>query len=298
MSEKYLIINADDFGMCNAQNQAIMDLFKRGCISSSTIMAPCPWAPYAVEFAKNNPQFAIGIHLTTTSEWGKYRWSPVNTEHCSTLIDDEGFMWHESDQFEKNASEEDVEHEILAQINKLKKLGLEPSHLDNHMGSLYGIETGRFDFLMIVFKIAGSLGLPFRIPTVFSDEQYENKMLDIKIPKAMIEMVFAQLAQAGRDAGVPMLDYLIPGDWNGPQDESYDSFKEYLYALFDKLPDGITETYIHPALECDELKAITANWHRRVWEYELYKDSQTIQHIKSLGIKIIDYRDLKRMRTG
>ena len=39
--DKYLIINADDFGMCRAANLAVMDLLKSGSITSSTIMAPC-----------------------------------------------------------------------------------------------------------------------------------------------------------------------------------------------------------------------------------------------------------------
>lgn len=67
--DKYLIINADDFGMCRAANLAVMDLLKSGSITSSTIMAPCPWAYEACQFAKKNPQFAIGVHLTFTSEW-------------------------------------------------------------------------------------------------------------------------------------------------------------------------------------------------------------------------------------
>ena len=71
--DKYLIINADDFGMCRAANLAVMDLLKSGSITSSTIMAPCPWAYEACQFAKKNPQFAIGVHLTFTSEWATYR---------------------------------------------------------------------------------------------------------------------------------------------------------------------------------------------------------------------------------
>ena len=61
-------------------------------------------------------------------------------------------------------------------------------------------------------------------------------------------------------------------------------------------PEGVTETYIHPALECDELKGITNSWHRRVWEYKLFSDPKTKQHIDSLGIKLINYRDLAEMK--
>ena len=75
--DKYLIINADDFGMCHAHNAATFDLLKKGAVTSATIMACCPWAYEAVRFAKENPQFAIGVHFTNTSEWQSYRWPPV-----------------------------------------------------------------------------------------------------------------------------------------------------------------------------------------------------------------------------
>ena len=166
MADRYLIINADDFGMCNASVAAITDLFKneKSALTSSTIMAPCGWAPKAIRFAKENPQFAIGVHLTLTSEWGDYRWAPVSTEKTASLRDEEGYMWHESVDVEKHADLDEVAGEIRAQIEKCKALGLNPSHLDNHMGSLYGIETGRFELLQKTIEIAGEYGLTFRCP--------------------------------------------------------------------------------------------------------------------------------------
>ena len=55
---KYLIINADDFGMCNSQNLAVFELFEKGTITSATIMAPCKFAynakPYKCAWDKVN----------------------------------------------------------------------------------------------------------------------------------------------------------------------------------------------------------------------------------------------------
>ena len=62
--DKYLIINADDFGMCRAANMAVADLFQKGGITSATIMTPCGWAKNAGIWAKNNPEHAVGVHLT------------------------------------------------------------------------------------------------------------------------------------------------------------------------------------------------------------------------------------------
>lgn len=148
--DRYLIINADDFGMCRGANLAVKELLKSkdSALTSSTIMAPCAWAPEACKFAAENPELAIGVHLTLTSEWSKYRWAPVNSKDTDSLRDEEGYMWHESDEVEKNVKLDEVGAEIKAQIERCKKLGLtNPSHLDNHMGSLYGIETGRFELL-------------------------------------------------------------------------------------------------------------------------------------------------------
>ena len=64
MPKKYLVINADDFGLCHSANEAVFDLFQSGCLYSSTIMTPCPGAGEAIAFAAAHEQYAIGVHLT------------------------------------------------------------------------------------------------------------------------------------------------------------------------------------------------------------------------------------------
>ena len=294
--DKYLIINADDYGMCHSANLAVADLFQKGGITSSTIMTPCCWAKEAGVWAAEHPEYAVGVHLTFTSEWGNYRWSPIAQGDTSSLRDSEDFMYHESDEFEKNCDIDQVEKEIRAQIERFKSFGVTPSHIDNHMGSLYGIETGRFELLNTTFDIAGEYGLPFRFPGTFVPEMFENDTLEVKIDQSLIAMVFDKVVSYANSLKVAMPDFLIPGEWNGPQDESYENFKEYIYELYKSFPNGVTETYIHPALESDELKAITGCWHRRVWEHKLFSDPQTLQHIKACGIELINYRDLAKMK--
>ena len=292
--DRYLIINADDFGMCHSGNLAVMDLLQKGGITSSTIMAPCAWAYEAVKFANAHPEYAIGVHLTTTSEWGTYRWASVSGG--ASLHDDKGFMWDDSDVFEENADLDEAEAEIRAQYKKLTDWGFKPSHFDNHMGSLYGIETGRLEMLNMTFDTLAEYGLPFRFPANFLPEQLGNEMLDIKIDPQMLMNLFGTFVSYAKDRGIVMPDYLIPGDGAGPQKESYENYREYIYELYKTFPEGVTETYIHPALESDELKAITSRWKYRVWEYQLFSDPKTKQHIDSLGIKLINYRDLAAMK--
>ena len=298
---RYMIINADDFGMCRGSNLAVMDLLKdeKSALTSSTIMAPCAWAPEACQFAHNNPELAIGVHLTFTAEWNKYRWAPVNIKDTESLRDEWGFMFHSSDDFEKNADVSQVIGEIKAQYERCKVLGLDnPSHLDNHMGSLYGIETGRFELLQATLGVCGELGLPFRLPSKITAEMFGNSMLEINVDPEVINGVFGQITAYADSLGVALPDYLIPNEWGGPQDESYESFREYLLTMYENMPEGITETYLHPAIETDDLKGTSSVWQRRTWEYKVMKDPKTRQHIEAHGIKLINYRDLAKMRFG
>ena len=98
---KYLLVNADDFGMCRAANEAVFDLFRRGCLKSSTVMIPCPAAEEAARFAAENPQYAIGVHLTTTSEWDTYKWGPLTG--AKSLKEETGFMTHHAADAESRA---------------------------------------------------------------------------------------------------------------------------------------------------------------------------------------------------
>ncbi|NLB37121.1 MAG: ChbG/HpnK family deacetylase [Clostridiales bacterium] len=296
--EKYLIVNADDCGMCRSANLATFELLQCGGITSTTIMMPCGWAVEACTFAKENPQFAIGVHLTMTSEWGRYRWAPLSRGKIDSLIDEQGYMYKSSAAFEKGADLGQVEEEIRAQIEKAKLIGLNPSHLDNHMGTLYGIETGRFELLELIFNIASEYKLPFRFPIKYLQSQLDNITLGISIDKKAVDFMFKKFGEFAKTKGVITPDYLIPHEWNGPQKDSYENFKEYMYELLKTFPEGVTETYIHPALDTIELKGTTSLWQRRVWEYEFYKDPETRKHIeKDCGIKMINYRDLVKIKS-
>ena len=299
--DKYLIINADDFGMCSGSVLAVSDLLTdpESALTSSTIMAPCAWAAAACRFAAKHPELAIGVHFTLTNEWGDYRWAPVAAEGTASLRDEEGFMWHTSRDVELHATLEDIDRELRAQIQRCAVLGLKnPSHFDNHMGSLYGIETGRFELVQKTFELCAEYGKPFRFPSTFTDDQYENDTLEIKVDRATIDAIFAQVVGFANQLGVAIPDYLMPNEWGGPQDASYEAFREYILDLYASIPNGVTETYLHPSLDTADLRGATGCWQRRVWEYQIMKDPATKQHIQAHGIQLINYRDLQQMRKA
>ncbi|MDR1927651.1 MAG: polysaccharide deacetylase family protein [Oscillospiraceae bacterium] len=294
--DKYLIINADDYGSFLGANLATQELLEKGCISSATVMTPCPWVKHACKWAAAHPEYAVGVHLTFTSEWNDYRWGPVAPGATDSLRDEEGYFWHESDQFEEHCAMEEVEREVRAQLARAKQFGLRPSHWDCHMGAIYGIATGRLELLNQIFDLSAEVGLPFRFPILGVAGQEQNKTLDIQIPREMLTQLFTRLQAYAREKGVICPDYLIPHDYNGPQKESFEKFRDYLYTLMESFPPGVTETYLHPSIDTGEAKAASSVGHHRIWEYELYRDPGTKRHLQACGIQVISYRDLAKMR--
>ena len=289
---KYLIVNADDYGMCNAANEAVEEPFLGGWLKSSTIMMPCPGAEHAVEFSKAHPEYAIGIHTTLTSEWGKYRWKPLTSG--KTLLDEEGFMWHESDMVEKNASYEDIEKEVRAQIDLAHRMGMKPSHVDNHMGSLYGHYTGRLGLSKLALKICGSYGYAYRLYT-----KHDKRICPNGTPYPLYAAVTLLSKHWGKKYNVIIPDYLLFPDWNDDMRVSYEVYRDTILKIWTDIPeDGVTETFVHPSVESDELKGITGRWLDRVWEYQLMKDPYVHQYLKDHDVELISYRELIKMKGG
>ncbi len=289
---KYLIVNADDYGMCHAANEAVAELFEGGWLKSATVMMPCPTAKEAVDFSIAHPEYAIGVHLTMTSEWGKYRWKPLT--NGKSLLDEEGFMWHESDQVEKNASYEDLEAEIRAQIDLAHKWGMKPSHTDNHMGSLYGHYTGRLGLAKMTLRVCGEYGYAYRLYT-----KHDKRICPNGTPYFLYAAITLLSKRWGKKYNVVIPDYLLFPDWNDDMRVSYETYRDTILKIWTDIPeDGVTETFIHPSVECDELKGITGRWQDRVWEYQLMKDPYTHKYLKDHGVELISYRELIKMKGG
>lgn len=215
-----------------------------------------------------------------------------------SLTDENGFFYPTSAEFATHAKVDDVERELVAQTEWLLNKGVIPSHMDNHMGSLYGVTNGDFSLLNITLDLAEKYSLPFRFPTKISDGTFTNGTLNIKTDALTVMTAFSPIVSSIKKRRIATPDYLVPGDWLGEQDNSFENYKEYMLELLRSIEPGINETYIHPAIECDEIKAITSCWRRRVWEHRLFSDPKTKQFINSLGIQMINYRELKAIRES
>lgn len=144
-----LVINADDFGYSKGVNLGIIEAYKYGVVSSTTMMTNMPGAAHAAALALETEGIGVGIHLVL--DCGK----PLS-QHVPSLVDEKGYFL-KIDQLIERATKEDIEKELTSQIEKFLSFGLTPTHLDGHH-HIHGYE----EVYPIVEGLAKAYDLPIR----------------------------------------------------------------------------------------------------------------------------------------
>jgi chitin disaccharide deacetylase len=283
---KYLMMNADDFGMCQAMNEATIGLLEDDLITSATLMAPCPWFAHAAAYARSHPEKCIGVHLTLTSEWQPYRWGPVSKASLASLVDKDGYFPVTGLEVETNAVEAEVEQELRAQLGQFKRFGIIPSHLDNHMGTLYGF-AGVQSFLPLALKLCAELKLPFRFPRAFLPGDGITDHLPPHVSAKLPEAV--ALADS---LGVPLADYMVVPPFGVMPGETYEIFRESMCRRLETFGDGIYEIILHPSFDTPEIRAFNPHWQKRIWEEKLCRDEVFIKTVERLGFQRVTWCDV------
>jgi predicted glycoside hydrolase/deacetylase ChbG (UPF0249 family) len=275
-SDIVLIVNADDVGMSHASNVATRNGMEQGLITSGTIMVPCPWFEEIAAYAVANPKADFGLHLTHTSEWKVYKWGPVaNKADVPGLVTPQGYLWPDIGPIYKNATPAQAEIEARAQIRKALDRGIDVTHLDSHMGAL------QYD--MRYHAVYRRLAKEFDLPIRMGDQDL------------LATLGGAHLRGELDTDGTLYPDYLIH-----QQKKPGEATDVYWKRIIGELRPGVTELYIHPAVDGDELRHITNSWQERDTEYHLFTDDASVEQLlEQRGVKRIGWRalrDLQRKR--
>jgi len=272
-TDKLLIVNCDDAGMCNAANLAVIDGMENGQITSGTIMIPCPWSGAIADYAKNHPEKDFGVHLTHTSEWRFYKWGPVAPkEVVKGLCDPDGFLWRNVEEVYAHSNPEEALAEGRAQIKRALSWGVPVTHIDSHMGTMQYSP----DYVKAYVQLALEFNLPLRMPSQSTMEKFKQPTLR--------EELFKQ--------GVVFTDYFVYEEM-----ESYKEVKPFWSSVIRNLKPGVTEIFIHASKMGEELKAITGTAEKRAQEASCFTNDQDIMKLlKEQGVILIGYRPLLELQ--
>lgn len=273
-SDRVVIIHTDDIGMCHASVQAFKDLWAFGTITSGATMVPCPWFPAVAEMCRENPAMDMGVHATLNAEWTSYRWGPVsNVEAGSGLRDEAGYFhqWHQA--VYDNATPEEVEAELNAQIEKALKAGIKVTHVDSHMGTVMNPR-----FIQSYVQAASSRLLPNMLPRL------DAKGIEMMGVGEAERMAYSPIMDMLENMGVPMVDGIL-----GMPLEHGNDHIGVARKLLNEVPVGITHFILHPSIDTPELRAITPDWRARVANYNAFMSDELKKFIESSGLKLIGY---------
>jgi chitin disaccharide deacetylase len=271
---RVLIINADDFGMCHDENEATIEGLTNGLFTSSTILVTCPWFEEASDFARSNPNADLGVHLTLTSEWDRYKWGPVlDAKSVPSLVDGRGYLWPDVPQVFSHDRLDEAEGELRAQIDKALGAGIDVSHLDSHMGPLHL----RADYHEIYARLAADYRLPIRLT-----------------PRTFIQRMGMGAILESLDSNGILYAQVVAG---GPR--SPENTESYWTDLLSSLCPGISEIYCHPAYARSELKSCARDAAQRESDFRFFTSDKARRLLAEQRIELIGYRKLRdAMRKG
>jgi len=267
---RLLIINADDFGMCHAENIATIQGLAQGAFCSATVMVPCPWFEEVVAFARRAPTADLGVHITHTSEWATYKWGPVS-DAVPSMVDAAGYFYSETEAVYARAQLDDVARETRAQIERALAAGIDVTHLDSHMGTMQ-LDL-RYHSLYV--QLAAEYRLPIRMVS----------------RTALRGMGMESVIDLADRLGVMAPDHFWYG---GPA--AVDETPAYWEQMLRNLKPGVTELYIHAAVDAPEMRAISDAWTQRDADFRFFTAPATRALLRDLGIQPVGYRALRDLQ--
>lgn len=272
---KLLIIHADDLAVAHAENQASFAALEKGMVNSASIMVPCPWLTEVAAFARSHPNYDLGLHLTMTSEWKHYKWGPAAPNASVTSLTDKlGYLFDNCGDFANQASTAEVEREVRAQIEKAKALGINPTHLDSHMGCLFFTKP---EFFEIYLRLGREYGIP-----------------------SMLSRDFLSIASPEMQSAVMPQDIVVDRVLTASPDDYKNGMANYYEKVLTNLESGVSVLLIHTAYDNTEMQGISidhpewgAAW--RQADYDFFTSEKCRQLLAKQGIQLVTWREIGKL---
>lgn len=286
---KELIVNADDFGLSNGANRAIIRAWQEGVLTSASLMVGGSAFTEAVSLARENPALQVGLHLTLVQGCASFQHGGF-----PSIVDQQGNFTNDPvlagmRYFFIKSLRKGLQREIEAQIDKFRETGLPLSHIDGHLN--IHMHPSVFDILLDLMPRYGIKSFRLSCERLGVDLALAPRR---RLGKMVDAFIFSKLAARCR----PRLDQLgigyareVKGLLNSGQ-----MTEEYLINALDILQEGITEIYFHPGCHPDDELRRWMPDYRHEEELAALTSPRVKEKVKKLGIRLLNYRgDIKEL---
>jgi len=279
---KVVIFHVDDAGMSHDSNDGTIESMEKGLATSTSIMFPCAWVSEYAKYLKNHPETDAGVHLTLTSEWDKYRWGPVaGKKVVPGLTDAQGCLWDSVKEVSEHASPEEIDKEIRAQLDRCVTMGITPTHLDSHMGTLFS----RPDYTEKYVRLGIEKGIPVLMPGGHMQYVRQENGDVADGAKVMADMLW--------NAGLPVVDDIHTDGYGW---ESFEEKKQGVIQFLKEMQPGITEFILHCTKPSDSFQFITTSGPTREADTRVMLDPDVKKAVEEEKIVLTTWRELKQRR--
>jgi len=288
---KQLIVNADDFGLTENVNRGILDAHREGIVTSTTLLAN-GWAfEGAAAASKRFPRLGIGVHLNLTEGM-----AVADPSHIRTLVDRAGRLHMTPARLwagiaTGQVSLSDIEFELRAQIKKVIRSGIRPTHFDGHK---------HVHVLPPVSEVVLRLAREFHVPAVrcpmeqnaHASGALRNRRLSkiSTLKQYLVSRAISGLAKAFRkkleQRGLLSATHFYGLSHTGFLDASA------IRRILESLPPGTSELMCHPGYRDVDLERTGT---RLLTQREIEIHGLTATSVTNLvaagGIRLCNYRD-------
>ncbi len=264
-----LIVNADDFGFTTDVNAGIVDAHRRGILTATTLMANGAAFDHAVELARANATLDVGCHLVLVGAMS------VTSPGAPLPATVRQLLWRLLDADYRKW----LERELEAQVEKICRAGVQPSHLDTHKHTHLAPPV-----LDSVCRVAQRFSIPW-VRRPFDLPLTASAPLKVRAVNAGLRGLRRRFDRTLASHHCRTTDHFagfqITGAFRAAE----------LARLIRALPDGLTEFMCHPGICTDELRAArTRLKESRQQELEALTSPEVRQALEEAGAALTDYR--------
>jgi chitin disaccharide deacetylase len=280
---KRLIVNADDFGFSAEVNAGVVRAHRDGILGSASLMVAEPAAKAAAELARHNPALDVGLHAVVCQ--GR---SVLDSRQLRGAADASG-RFSENPvlagmrYFFDRSMRTKMTDELRAQVERHLELVGYLNHIDGHLN---------LHVHPILADILIDLAVEYKVPCIrlpresvmttlrLSRDHAPGKLFESAIFRTLSRRVHRRMAERG----LRSTDALFGLHQSGHLEE------DYVVGVIERLRDGTTELYFHPAADVGGVPPEP----QQQLEVEILTSPRVRAAIDRNGIELTTFADLAK----
>lgn len=275
MSNRKLVVNADDLGLAESVNRGIAETIEMGVVTSTSLLVNMPATDDAIRRLRYlralGKSVSVGLHFNIVMGPPMSECASLADERTGEFLPLHSLIWR---CVARKVNLDDVQRELDAQLERarhlLAKINMQVTHIDSHRHA--HVLPGIFELVLRTAKQHGISHV--RHP-------YETHPLPRRTRAVVASRVLRTILYKQR----PMDDV----SFTGLGAMASPTFHRDIAQLLGDLPPGITELMVHPGYDSAELAAVDDYRSAREREVHALISPRLRERIQELGVELTHF---------